>query len=108
MTTFTFTGAALKDERGDDFIVISLPPKYIPTDKERQQWQEYFRRSFEFPVVIVYWEGKRDWILVGPARLVRLLGGQDLNKLPWQRVLVESELRPPISYDPPKSSEELS
>ena len=96
---FELSGVPLKDRFGDDFMIVALPPDYVPSDKERKEWWEFFHHHFEFPVILAYWKGKTDWILAGLPRLVRELEGQDINALPWQRISVESSRMPPISYD---------
>jgi hypothetical protein len=101
MHTYTITGAALKDEEGNDFLVVSLPTEYIQTEAERLAWQNHLGRQFQFQVVIAFWKTNEDWILRGDGRLLRLLEARDIDALPWQRVLVESSEPPPISYDPP-------
>ena len=90
----------MKDERGDDFLVVSLPVQYIKTPVEREAWQEYWRREFSFPVVIAFGDDDDpEWTLEGQARLVAILKDRkNIDDLPWQIIPVQSSEHPPITY----------
>ncbi len=95
MQPYTISGATFKDEHGNDFMIASLPPEYVCSDAERRAWQDHFARQFEFPLVVAFWQSKADWIFRGQPRLLRLLEGRDIDKLPWQRILVHPRSRHP-------------
>lgn len=93
------TAAAMKDEQGGDFLIVSLPTEYITTEDARQRWRDFFLRQFQFPVVIAFGqENDETCTLDGDKRLLDELLGCNAADFPWQIVPVNSQERPPITY----------
>lgn len=89
------------DSQGRDYLVVWLPVESVPDDAARAAWRHHFERHFRFPVVLAFVGADDQWTLRGPTRLLLPLKARRIEALPWQRILVETEERPPIPGDLP-------
>ena len=74
---YIISGAILRDSNREDqfFLVAALPPEFVQTEQERQEWQHLFRVSLLCPAVIAYWENREEWKLAGRTEPSGTAGG---------------------------------